>query len=454
MSEQTIATVMDALEGIKKNMATKTEVIEVINQKLKQDEEKQKAAAAEPIKILQSQLDEARAAANQMAIQIKQLLRTRFASIRTPDGCYNGIWGNHEMAKNFGLYVLSEVYGLPAAKKSFDALGIERWVIVGDKVKALSIGDNTAGAILVPQEFIPILITLIENYGVFRRNAQDWPMSSDSASAPYQTSDVEVYCPAAGIVPSASSIGTKPVGLNAKEWVTYVLLDRNLEEDAAIAIGEVVGRSIARAFAKKEDQCGLIGDGTSTYFNYVGAGPALLKVHATPASIAGLQIQATAGLWSAIVMTDFLGVVGRSPDYADDGIDNKWYCNKNFYTTVMLRLALAMGGATAQEAIMTGYTRTPQFLNRPVEYAHVMPRVKPAADHIPALLANLRLGAYLGDRHRLSIEQSREAKFLERQIAIMGTERIAITNFGTGKDTATDPNAEAGPICALLGDIA
>ena len=230
--------------------------------------------------------------------------------------------------------------------------------------------------------------------------------------------------------------------------MTLTAIDSELDEDSAIAVGEVVARSIARAFAKKEDQCGLIGDGTSTYFNRQGASPLLRAVDATVGNVKGLRVQATAGTWAAIVLADILALPGLLPGYADDGIDANWYCNKNFYYTVMLALAIAAGGTAANEVISTGYTRSPQFLGRKVEFAQVMPAVKAAADHCPLLLGNLRIGSYMGDRRKLRIDQSKEAYFTSDQIGIRGTERIAPTVFGVG-DT-TNP----GPIVGLWADIA
>lgn len=431
------------LQDTVKGLATKEELKTAIN-----EEVAKKMAEDEHIKETQTAVEELRAANDNLVRQVKQLVRTRLAAIKAPDGMYNGVWGSLETAKNFGLFVLAEIGNNQQAKEQLDALGIERKYILGDKTKAMGEDVLTTGGALVPTEFIPNLIVLMESYGVFRRNAQEWPMSSDSSVAPELTSDVTVYCPGAGGAITPSDLAFRNVGLQAQKWATLTAIDSELTEDAAIAVGEVVGRSIARAFAKKEDQCGFIGDGTSTYFNRLGARHVLREVDATVTNVAGLHVQGTPGVWSAITLGDLLAVAGILPDFADDGIDAKWYCNKNFYLTVMLNAAMAAGGATANEVIMTGYTPKPYFLGRPVEFTSVMPRVKAAVDHCPAILGNLRLGTYLGDRRALTIAQSKEVYFATDQLGIRATERIAPTVFGVG-DT-TDP----GPIVGLWADIA
>lgn len=439
------------LEDSHKGLATTDElqkaVTEAVAEKFAQDEH---------FKEAQQHITELKEANENLALQVKRLMTTRFTAVKTQDGRYNGIWGNLETAKNFGLYVIAEILGDTEAQKQLDDLGIEKRMIAPDGkiVKAVSEGDLTAGGALVPTEFIPQLIVLLESYGVFRRNAQEWPMASDSSVAAAQTSDVVVYAPGAGNEPTESSPGFKNIGLNARKMMTLTAIDSEVTEDLAIAIGEVVGRSIVRAFAKKEDQCGFIGDGTSTYFNFTGITQALLGVDESDVTnIMGLHIQGTAGAWSAITKDDILALPGMILDEADDGVDCNWYCHRNFYYTVMISIALGLGGTNAEEIRQTGYTPNPRFLGRKVEFANVLPRVKAAADHIPLILGNLKIGSLLGDRRSLQIEQSREAYFKTDQVGIRGTERIAINNHGVGtKKDATNP--QAGPIVALQADIA
>jgi HK97 family phage major capsid protein len=406
---------------------------------------------AEAMKAPAEDLKKAKDQVTSLSDEIKALRKSRFASIKTSDGRYCGIWPSVEMAKGFGLFVLSEVKGSETARKELDALGIERKYLVGDK--ALSGSGSGSAAPVIPQDFAETLIVLMSSYGVYRRNALLWPMGRDETLVPVQTSDVEVYCPGAGVSPTATEPGFKNVGVQAQKWITLTAIDSEVTEDAAIAIGEVVGRSIARAFAKKEDACGFVGDGTKTYFNRIGITTALRAVDATITKIRGVRVQATPGAWSAIVLDDLLALPGLILDAADDGVDCKWYCNKNFYYTVMLKLALAAGGTMAAEVIQTGYSRNPQFLGRPVEFVHALPKVKASADHMPLLLGNLKLGSVLGDRRQLTIEQSKDVYFTTDQVGIRGTERVGFLNHGVGGSTDVE-GTEAGPIVALQADIA
>lgn len=434
--------IQKGLDQISKNMATKKEVIGLIDEKLKEDKEAQAAEMKKTAEeAARGQTEELRKINDALISQIKLLKSTRFAAIKTPDGMYNGFWGDVESAKNFGLFVLASVAKHKAAAEQLKSMGVELEQFTADKAKAMGEDVSTTGGILVPTEFIPRLIMLIEKYGVFRRNTLEWPMGAAEATAPKLTSGLTVYCPGAGVAPTASDASFAGVGLQAKKWMTLCAIDSELDEDSAIAIGEVVGYLIGHAFAKKEDEVGFLGDGTSTYFGHVGITGALRNVDATIANIKSLVV-GTGNAYSELALADFEGLLGTLPDYADDG-DAKWFCHRYFYYTVMIRLALALGGVNAQEVFNNRVLREKYFLSYPVEFSQVMPKAE-ANSQICAIFGNLRLGAYLGDRRKLTIDRSTEAYFTTDQIGIRGTERIAPTIHGVGDTT------DAGPICALI----
>ena len=349
------------------------------------------------------------------------------------NGLYDGIWKSAEMARDFGLYVLSAVFGSQKATESLQAKG---YILEKDMTAA----DNAAGGILVPTQIIDGLIMLIKQYGVIRRNALVMPMTSDSGIGMKFDTGLTVYCPGAGVVPDKSSPGFSPIGLSAKEWVTYVLIDNALTEDAAIMIGDLVGELIALAFAQKEDEVGFLGDGTSTYFNYVGILHALAGISG---GAKGIIIGAESGTgWNSFDLQDFLDIQGEVHEAADDNVNLKWYCSRKFYLSRMCSLALAQGGSTADEIITGRVTKQKMFLGDPVEFSSAMPRTS-AATQYSCFYGNLRRGMILGDRRQQTISQSTHYKFAERQLTILGTERVAITVYGQGT------NEEAGTICAL-----
>ena len=314
----------------------------------------------------------------------------------------------------------------------------DREWLIGNGAKAISGENDTAGGFLAPITMRDDMIVLQEKHGVCRANTLVWPLSSDFEVVPKQTGELSVYCPGAGTAPTESDPTFGQVGIQAHEWLTYTLVNRNISEDAVVAVGQIVANSIARAFAKKEDNCAFNGDGTATYFNIQGLRAALVAVDGTIANIAGLIVGA-GNAYSELTLANFESVAGILPEYADEGA--AWYCSRVFYWTVMARVALAAGGANATEVQM--FPREHQFLGYPVRFTQVMPTAE-ANDQVCCLFGDLGLASKLGDRRTLEVATSEHVKFAEGQIAIRGAQRVGITVHDVG-DTS-----DAGPVVGLI----
>jgi len=330
-------------------------------------------------------------------------------------GEYLGFWGNEEHAKQFGGMVL-QVLGRKA---------------MGETVL-------TEGGVLVPEEMAARVIQKIGQYGKFRKNALVVPVGSDRQIVPKVESDLTVYAPGEGNEITASDMKFRQIGLNIIKFCCLCAVSSELEEDSVIALGEILGISISRSMAKKEDLIGFMGDGTSTYFGMTGIIGALLGVNETIGSIKGLKV-ASGNAYAEITLADFRGTVAILPDEADD--DAKWYMNKKFYYNVVYPLAETAGVANIFEILSDRKGRF--LLGYPVEFVSAMPSVE-ANNQICALLGDLQLSAYLGERRQLTIAKSTDVYFANDQIGVRGVERIAITVYGVG-----DTN-EAGPVVGLI----
>ena len=427
------------LGDIQKNMATKKEVIELIESEVAKEKEEQKAKLKEIEDNAKTAVQDLQKNIDALNAGIKTLKSTRFAALKDSGGSYNGVWNGMEQAKNFGLFILASVMGNEAAKKQLEDSGIELKRITSEK--AMAEGNQAGGGIVVPTEFIPNLIVLQEKYGSYRRNTTVYPMASDSGIAPKLSSGLLVYCPGEGNAITPSDLTLTSVGLTAKMWCTLTAISAQLDEDSAIPLGELVGRQIAQAFAKKEDEIGFLGDGTANYFGHTGITGALLAVDAAIANIKSLVVGA-GNAYSELTLANFEELVGTLPNYADDG-DAKWYNSRKFYYTVMVKLALDAGSANATEIIQGRGVKEKTFLSFPVEFSQAMPKAE-ANSQICTILGNLRMGSYLGDRRMLTIDRSTEVYFANVQIGIRGTQRVAVTVHGVGDTT------DAGPICGLI----
>jgi HK97 family phage major capsid protein len=446
--EQTIALIEKGLEDIKKGTATKTELLQAIEERKKIDEAAIAATNAE-IEKQKSGVDELKAQATEFASKLKQLQSNNMASLKGPDGSYKGLFANHLEAKAFGLMIMTAATAGSAklqkshddCKKALEDMGTKMKWLDPEGRKILTGSSQAGGSALVTAEMIPTLIRLFENYGVFEADALAIPMGSGQTVQPRTDSILDLQCPGEGKATTAQDITIQLISHLAKTYTALTAYSIELDEDSAIPLGELMAYIFARSYGYGIDKMAFLGDGTSTYLGTMGIAGALRKVDATIGNIKSLVVGA-GNAYSELTLPNFNSVVGTLPDSADDGNAN-WYVHRYFYYTVMIALALAAGGVTANEVIMGAGQRQKMYLAYPVRFAQVMPRAE-ANSQICALLANLKQGAQLGRRGVLEINQSSEAYFTQRLIAVLAARRLSINIHGVGDTT------KAGPICALI----
>lgn len=306
--------------------------------------------------------------------------------------------------------------------------------------KAMSEGVGSSGGFAVPSVTVPEFIRLIETYGVFRSDARNVPLSTDSTTWPKRNGGLTVYVPGEGGTITASDVSMQSVGLSPKKLCTLTAISSELDEDAIVAVGQIVADEIAQAFALAEDQAGFLGDGTSTYWGFTGMTQALRGVDATIGSVAGITVGA-GNAYSELTDANFQDVMGNAPDYADVGGNLRWYMSRKVYFATCVRLALAAGGVNATEMLnLPGGVKA--YHGYAVRFVQAMPSTA-ANSQLAIFFANMQQGAYLGNRRSMTIDQSTDVYFASDQIGIRGTERIGISVHDVG-DTSV-----AGSITAL-----
>lgn len=325
------------------------------------------------------------------------------------------VWANEAQAKQFADFVLNVV-----------------------RHKDMTEAVNADGGVLVPDEMASRIIDLKGRYGKFRRNATRVSLGSEKALVPMITGDLTVYAPGESHEITKSDMQFGLITMTPKKWGILAAVSSELEEDAVIGMAEILGRSIARSMAKKEDECAFIGDGTSTYFGVTGICAALKGVDETIGNIKGLKV-GTGNLYSELTLADFEGVVALLPEQFDE--DAKWYMSKKFYYSVIWPLAQTAGVANIFEILSDRKSR--YLLGYEVEFVHCMPSVQ-ADSQVCAVLGDLAMGSYLGERRQVSVARSEHVFFSQDMMAFRATQRISINNFGVGNTT------EAGPIVGLI----
>lgn len=335
-----------------------------------------------------------------------------------------------------GRFIQATMKGSEAAKQDLADLGVEY------KTHVESI--DSVGGILVPQEVSAYIIDLKEQYGAFRRNVRVENMTSDTKLVYRMGDDITAYWGSETGTLSPSDMTFNGVNLNAKKLYAMAVVSDELNADASIDLGARFAVSVARQFAKKEDEAGFNGDASSTYGGITGVRTALTNLDGTVANIAGLQV-GSGNLYSEITLADFVATKGKLPGYAR--ANARWYFNRAAFAATAERLTMAAGGVLASE-IINGYTLD-RFLGFPVELVDVMPGVE-ANSQVFALFGDLSLAATMGDRQAVGIRADLSAGFTTDTIYIKATERVDIVVHDVGNASATAANRQAGPIVGLI----
>jgi HK97 family phage major capsid protein len=305
---------------------------------------------------------------------------------------------------------------------------------VGTEYGAMSTTDNQLGGYTVPTPMEVSIIALREEYGVFRRNAMVESMSSDVKSISRPTGGMTATFTGEGVTVAESESQWKNIELVCRKLMALTRMSKELSEDSVVSIADQVARDVAYAFALKEDQCGFLGDGTSTYGGINGLINAVLASSTYDAATGNTA-------FSTLDLADFQGMVGMLPQYAEAGA--KWYISKIGFNASMAALQEAAGGNTRVD-IAGGAVN--QFLGYPVEMVQVMNTTTAAQTSTDGLVyfGNLALAATLASRTGVSLDTSDQVYFTTDQIAIKGTERFGINIHEGGAATG-----DAGPIIML-----
>ena len=300
-----------------------------------------------------------------------------------------------EAAYRAGQWLAATVYGREKAAKFCRDNGIA----IGNQARVMSGNSLAAGGALIPVEMENAIIDLRDAYGVARRLARVRPMATDSLNIPRRESGLTAYFfgddDGAGL--TASDKGWGNVQLNAKKLGVLSRVSRDLIEDAVINVVDDLSMEMGYAFAVKEDQCWLDGDGTSTYGGISGIRPAFV------ATAYASRITATGhDVFTEVDATDLANAMGGLAAFANPGA--VWLCSNTFKAVVFDRLKAAGGGNTMtleisrrtlmQSAALIGLSACSASRQSPPERhgATVDPTAPPAADTLTRRLERSTFG--------------------------------------------------------------
>lgn len=301
-------------------------------------------------------------------------------------------------------------------------------------------GTNVAGGFIVPDELARTIIDVREQRGAFRAAAQVFPMSRESTSVPRRAGGLTAYFTSEGAAITESNMSWDNINLVAKKLAAFNRTSTELDEDAAIDLGDEFAFQAGYAFASKEDDCGFNGDGTSAYGGIRGVTVLLLD----GTHDAGKVVAATGhDTFAEIDAVDLANLVAKLPAIALPGA--RWFCSQFAFAMVFCRLAMSAGGILV---LPVNGRPMPHFMGFPVQLTQVLPQVgTDLSGQVMLLFGDLQLAATLGERRGMTVARSELGQtFTGDQVAWRCTERVDINVHDLGDNTT------AGPIVGLVGE--
>jgi HK97 family phage major capsid protein len=292
-------------------------------------------------------------------------------------------------------------------------------------------GDNTLGGYLIPDAMANAVYALRSRYGVARQECQVIEMDGAVLDIPRLDTEVSASFVGEHSTINASDPGIGSIRIEPKKVAAMSVFSNEVADDALVGIVEMLTSSIAFSFAKLEDQCLFLGDGTSTYGGINGLANALQ---------AGSRITATNQTsYSALTLASFEKVMADTKRF---GGALKWYMSRVAWASGPLRLMNAVGGTSATE-LSQGVTQ--RFMGYEVVIVEDMHASTGASTgSIAAFFGDLRQGVMFGSRKTITAKVD-ESRYLESDAtALRVVERfdIVVADRGTA--------AIAGGITALI----
>lgn len=348
-----------------------------------------------------------------------------------------------EAAYRAGMFCRAAIFGDPDAARWARDHGVQLAVADKQTMRAARVlsGVTAGQSVLVPDELVTPIINLREQYGVIRRLAYLHPMMSDTATVPRRTAGVTAYFVGKEEAPTANDPGLDNISLTARNVAAETRIANDYADDTAINLADFVAAEFALAFATKEDDCAINGDGTSTYGGIVGLRTLLNAAGGLAGAVDGASGHDT---FAEITSADLDGVVGALPDFP--GLMPVWLASKRGEALMFGRLRTAAGGNTKRDMA----ERAPkQWDGDAIEISQAMPKGTGSTDYsdvVMALYGDFRQGVVFGDRRGFTLMVDPYSLSSYQQTKLVGSERFDINPHGVGD------SSNAGPIVALVGE--
>lgn len=310
------------------------------------------------------------------------------------------------------MYNQKATYGFTDAKEAKKFIQFVKGVFHRDPaVKDMTEGTDSEGGYLVPTEWRPNLIQLLESYGVARQNCTVIPMGREELVMPKLTGGVQVYWIGEGKTISQTQPTFGEMRLVAKKMAALVPMTSELLADEAIGIANLLLTLFAQAIAKEEDRVVFTGDvaGASDPFDGI----------LNDADTTGYTLASGKDTFAEIDADDLAAVVASvSPALASGA---RWWMHRTVFNIIRTLHTLTYDGSTKSSD--GGYVYSaPQgtdpgtIWGYPYTLVESMPAITDSAVSTPYIIFGNLMHYYIADRAAMSIARSEHVGFAQDKI--------------------------------------
>jgi HK97 family phage major capsid protein len=351
--------------------------------------------------------------------------------IRTGSEGYNfrGVnipWDDEKQAKNFCEFMRA------VAKDDETKIRVLTDAMNEDTLETTG---ETDGGHLVPGEFKAVLLRIIEQYGVGRKECTIVPMSRDEVewptfdySAQWDSGAGAVAGPVYWPDENTAITETWPqfgnVKMYARKLAALVPTSNELLQDSSIPLASLIATLVGEWIAKEEDRVIFVTSGLVAPTAFTGALPA--------ASAGGNVVTMGSGLTSFTDMTaeHLLDMIDATPPGALNGA--KFYMHRTIFHILRKLQGVVKAAGTNVGGDGQYIWQPPQagdagtIWGYPYEMIESFPGLSADAVDTPfVMFGNMKTAMYFGDKMALSVAASEQVGFAKFQTHFRFVERIA-----------------------------
>lgn len=278
------------------------------------------------------------------------------------------------------------------------------------EAKVMSEGSDEAGGYFVHPEHLPVLIRLIESFGLLRQKATNIPMTKDEMNIPRLTTGVIVYWPDEGAEIDDGSPVTGNLKMIAKKMASLVPCTSELLEDSSLEIANLLAVLFTEATAEEEDRVGLAGKKTAGTDPFDGV--------LYDSNVVAVVLDGTT--FASVTADDLADACSAVKSSAAKNAE--WFMHRT-----VLNIVRKLKDDNGNYIWQAPYQGNPGSIwSYPYNLTDVMPSLVNTGASKPFIAFGDLRHFYFGDRRKLALAQSLHAGFKTDSVWFRMTERIAL----------------------------